>query len=118
MEGVADTPCFVEVPGYLPSEVKAELNGKAVLSVGEFADTCRLWRRAGALFISPSVPVCAGTLLVGDQTLPNLQHDSYRVLWGCSTTLSNEVATLGRDAQVSCEEVPGLSAFNTAKALL
>lgn len=44
---VADTHCFVEVPGYLPSEVKAELNGKAVLSVGEFANTCRLWRRAG-----------------------------------------------------------------------
>lgn len=74
---VADTDCFVEVPGYLPSEVKAELNSKAMLSVGEFANTCRLWRRAGALFISPSVPVCAGTLLVGDQTLPNLQHDSY-----------------------------------------
>lgn len=52
---VADTHCFVEVPGCLPSEVKAELNGKAALSGGEFANTCRLWRRAGALFISPSV---------------------------------------------------------------
>lgn len=84
---VADTHCFVEVPGYLPSEVKAELNGKAVLSVGEFANTCRLWRRTGALFISPSVPVCAGTLLVGDQTLPNLHHDSYRPFSGAAAPL-------------------------------
>lgn len=68
---VADIHCSVEVPGCLPSEVKAELNGKAALSGGEFANMCRLWRRAGALFISPSVPVC-------DQTLPNLQHDSHR----------------------------------------
>lgn len=91
---VADTDCFVEVPGYLPSEVKAELNSKAMLSVGEFANMCRLWRRAGALFISR---LC---LSVQAHCLSETRHFLIcsmihtAVLWGCGTTLDNESGNL------------------------